>query len=182
MNAERKASVEVVEVTGAHQCRARVTEIKNAVRRPLVAGDQLYNPAWAPGMRDHVAVAGVIDLTGDGRDSTAAFVQALEKDGVIVDAWLDLKELAVNGKGISLQTSYLIIGYLPDLQNGDQSDPRKERVVAIHEAVHKLREQAEQKGVTVVGVRRYMALAGMKLPLPVRESDETKSTTTRNKQ
>src|SRR5262249_43792893 len=59
-NAERKASVEVLSVTGEHMCMARVTEIKSATRDPILTGDLLYNPAWTPGLREHVAIAGLI--------------------------------------------------------------------------------------------------------------------------
>lgn len=160
---DRKASVEVSEVTGEHRCRARVTEIKNAARAPLAAGDLLYNPAWAPGLRDHVAVAGVIDLAGDGRDGTADLVRALEKEGVLVDAWLDPRDLKVRGRGISLQTSYLILGELPDVA-GDEG---RGRALEARAAVEQLHHEAVRHEVTVVSARRYLALAGMKVPRPV---------------
>jgi hypothetical protein len=161
-NAERKASIEVVEVADEHLCRARVTEIRNAVRRPLKPGDQLYNPMWTPGMREHVAIAGAIDLTGDGRDQTAEFVKALEKEGVIVDVWLDMKDLSVKGvyKTVNFKTSYLILGDLPETDGLGAND----RIGAIHQTCHDLREAAMAHGVCLVNARRYMALAGMKVP------------------
>lgn len=165
-NPERsKASIEVVEVTDEHACRARVTEMRNAARSPLAVGDLLYNPMWLPGVRDHVAVAGMIDLAGDGRDQTAEFVKALEKEGVIVDAWLDLKDLSVKGAigSINFQTSYLVIGDRPNLELGE-NDPRQEKLQAMDEAIYKLRAEAMSLGVSIVNARRYMALAGMKAP------------------
>src|SRR5262249_21369823 len=49
-NAERKASIEVINVIGDHLSSARVTEIRNAARDPILTGDELYNPAWSPGL------------------------------------------------------------------------------------------------------------------------------------
>lgn len=172
--AERKASLEIVNVTDKHMSMARVTEIKNAARRPIVTGDQLYNPAWTPGLRDHVAIAGMIDLNSDGRDGTAEFVKALEKQGVIVDVWLDLKELQLKGalRKIGPKTSYLIIGDQPELDKqlvGDQIDPRLQKKMDVRSAVNEIYEDAKAKGVNIVDARRYMALAGMKVPKPQTE-------------
>jgi hypothetical protein len=172
--AERKASVEIVNVTGDHMCMARVTEIKNAARKPIVTGDQLYNPGWFPGLRDHVAIAGLIDLNGDGRDATPEFVKALEKQGVIVDAWLDLKDQTLKGalKAVGPKTSYLIIGDEPEVDKelvGNQIDPRLEKKLTFRQVIHDLKEDAKAKGVYVVDARRYMALAGMKVPKPASE-------------
>jgi hypothetical protein len=170
--AERKASVEVVDIIDKHLCMARVTEIKSATRRPIVRGDQLYNPGWFPGMRDHVAIAGLIDLNSDGRDATAEFVKALEeKHGIIVDAWLDLKDLSLKGalKGIGPKTSYLIVGDEPDVDKaliGNQIDPRLDKKMTIRTTIHDLKEEAKARGIYVIDVRRYMALAGMKVPRP----------------
>ncbi|MBY0522945.1 MAG: hypothetical protein K2R98_06085 [Gemmataceae bacterium] len=179
--AERKASVEVVSVSGDHMCMARVTEIKSATRDPILKGDLLYNPAWTPGLREHVAIAGFIDLSGDGRDETAEFVKSLEKQGVIVDAYLDLKEMALKGalKKLDRQTGYLILGELPDLDKGgvmNQADPRLERKMNIHEEINKLHEQAKALGITIVPARKFMALVGMKVPKPSGPTDWTNYT------
>jgi hypothetical protein len=176
---ERKASVAVVAIIGEHRCRARVTEINNAARRPIIKGDLLYNPAWIPGLRDHVAIAGIIDLNGDGHDNTADFVKALEKEGVIVDVWLDLKDLALKGavKAVTFKTSFLIVGDEPDVEAeliGNRIDPRLEKKMSIRQVMHDLREDAKAKGVYLVSVRRYLALAGMKVPRPTAAVKEKK--------
>ena len=43
-------------------------------------------------MREHVAIIGLIDLMGDGKDNTAELVRNLTRQGIIVDAYLDLKD------------------------------------------------------------------------------------------
>src|SRR5262249_30801884 len=112
---ELKGSLQVTEVVGDHMAKAQITYTRDANRDPILSGDLLYNPTWSPATREHVAVAGMIDLTGLGTDNTQDFVRSLERQGISVDAYLDLKELAVKGKGLSLQTTYLILGDKPEL-------------------------------------------------------------------
>lgn len=166
-NAERKGSLEIISVIADHMSMARITDMKSATREPVVTGDELYNPAWSPGLREHVAVAGMIDLTGDGRDGTVDFVKNLEKQGVAVDAYLDTRDMSIKGKGISRQTGYLILGEIPEFQAQEairEGDTRQERKMSINQEITKLREQAVALGVTVIPARRFMAMMGYKLP------------------
>ena len=89
-DAPQKGRVEIVQVLDKHLSIAKVTETRSPTRDPLVKGDELRNPTWTPGVREHVAIAGFIDLIGDGRDATPELVRMLEKQGVVVDIWLDL--------------------------------------------------------------------------------------------
>ena len=81
-------------------------------------------------MREHVAIAGFIDLVGDGRDATPELVRMLEKQGVVVDIWLDLRDMSLKGANkdkeekITRQTSYLIMGDSPTWTRS--RSPRKE--------------------------------------------------------
>ncbi|MBL8799074.1 MAG: hypothetical protein JNM56_34630 [Planctomycetia bacterium] len=166
-NAERKASVEVIDVIADHLSKVRITDIRSAARDPIITGDLLYNPAWSPGMREHVAVAGLIDLTGDGRDGTLDFIRTLEKQGVSVDAYLDTKSVEVKGRGMNRQTGYLIIGEVPEFTKQEQlreGDARQERKISISTEMGKLQDQARAMGVTIVPARRFMAMMGFKLP------------------
>jgi hypothetical protein len=166
-NAERKASVEVIDVIADHLSKVRITDIRSAARDPIITGDLLYNPAWSPGMREHVAVAGLIDLTGDGRDGTQEFIRTLEKQGVSVDAYLDTKTVEVKGRGMSRQTGYLIVGEVPEFTKQErlkEGDVRQERKISINTEIGKMQDQARSMGVTVIPARRFMAMMGFKLP------------------
>jgi hypothetical protein len=158
-NAERKGSLEVVNVLGDHLSAARITSVKSATRDPLVVGDELYNPAWSPGLREHVAVAGPIDVTGDGRDGTLEFVKILEKQGVAVDVFLDPRDLSLKGRGLTRQTGYLLLG-----------DHRAERNFALNTRADQMREEAHRLGITIVPARRFMSLMGYR-QLPALSAD-----------
>ena len=168
-SAERKGAVEVINVIGDHLSAVRITEVRTATRDPLLTGDLLYNPTWSPGVKQHVVVAGLIDLTGDGKDGTLEFVRNLEKQGVVVDAYLDIREMVVRkrGDGIGRQTNFLVLGDTPEfLQEGRvrDNDPRAELKTKINEEIAKLHETAVKLGVNVVPARRYMTLIGYQLP------------------
>jgi hypothetical protein len=172
-DAPSKAKIEITNVVGPHSSMARVTETRSATRYPIITGDQLFNPAWTPGLRDHVAIAGFIDLTGDQKDGTAEFVKALEKQGVIIDAWLDLRDLSIKGatKEVTAKTNFLIMGEQPDLDKQvdlNPNDPRLEKKMSVREAIKKLHDQAREQGVTIVDARKFMALMGMKVPKPLK--------------
>jgi hypothetical protein len=171
-NAERKGSLEVVRVLNDHSCEARITEVKSRVQSPVMTGDELYNVAWMPGRREHVAISGFIDLTGEGKDQTQEFIKQLEKMGVTVDSYIDISTSPPTKRG-SLsrdKTSFLILGEKPTLDVAEgasrELDPRLARRLEIRTAMDDLQKDAIANGITTVPVRRYMALIGMKVPKP----------------
>lgn len=169
-NRQRKGNLEVVNVLRDHLSEARITEVVDPSREPIMQGDLLFNPAWSPGQREHVAIAGVIDLTGEGRDNAAEFIKSLERQGIVVDAYLDLKDLTVKGKGLNLQTNYLILGDQPEFA-GEMAikpdDPRATRMTDVRTKIADLTMEARRLGVEVVPFRRFVTLTGYRLPRAV---------------
>jgi hypothetical protein len=164
---EGKATVEVVNILGAHVAQVRTTWIRDEGRDPIQRGDLLFNPGWDPNARQHVAVTGLIDLTGEGRDDMNEFIRNLQQQGVIVDAYLDLKDITVKGKGIDRQTDYLILGPVPDFAGSDQAkedDPRVKHRAAIIKEMTDMQQKAIDNGVTLISLRKFLALAGYRVP------------------
>jgi cytoskeletal protein RodZ len=166
-NAERKGALEIVDVLEPHMSMAKITEVTDPNRNPIVTGDVLINPAWSPTNQIHVGVAGLIDLTGEGRDNTDEFLRNLRREGIVVDAYLDLHDVAIKGDGMTIKTDYLIRGEMPSFDlNGplkleDQRVQRKEEILSKIAAMEK---QASELGATVVPFRRFVLLTGYKLP------------------
>ena len=166
---ERKGAMEVVDVLGPHLAKAKITEVVDPNRDPIVTGDLLINPTWSSGNQTHVAIAGLIDMTGEGRDETDEFMRTLKREGIVVDAYLDLRDMEVKGTGMNLKTDYLIVGETPDLltlreREFKVGDPRNERKAAILDKMTEMRKQATELGVTVVPLRRFAMLTGYRLP------------------
>src|SRR5205085_10801592 len=107
---DRKGALELVTVMEPHLATARFTKVEDPNRNPILAGDLLFNPAWNPAQREHIAIAGIIDIDGDGTDDTPELVRNLQRQGIEVDAWLDVKERKIKGPGINERTTYFVLG------------------------------------------------------------------------
>ena len=166
-----KALVEVVDVIGPHLSRAKVTYVTTPAEaprhdprhNPVLPGDVLINPSWDPNQKKHIALAGLVDLTGDGRDDTEQFMRALERQNVVVDAYLDLKkDFTIKGPGISVQTDYLIVGETPKLVLGAAAE--KDIRELIDAGMEEMRKQARDNGVRVRNLRQYLEEIGYRIP------------------
>jgi archaellum component FlaC len=162
---EGKATVEVLAVVGPHQAQVRVTSLRDPAGDPILRGDLIFNPGWDPNHKQHVAIAGFIDLTGEGRDELPELMRMLEKGGVIVDAYLDIREGAIKGPGITRETDYLILGGEPTFVGADRAkddDPRVAKLNELSNLRTKMQDDAAKNGVTVISLRKFLLLSGFK--------------------
>jgi hypothetical protein len=159
---EGKATLEVTNILGDHLAQARVTSLRDEGKDPIMRGDLLFNPGWDPNTRQHVAITGLVDLTGEGRDDMNEFVRNLQRQGVIVDAYLDLKDLTIKGKGIDRQTDYLILGPIP-VTGSDPTREDKRRDTIVKEMAD-MQQKATDNGVTLISLRKFLALSGYHVP------------------
>jgi hypothetical protein len=161
---EPKASLEVIRIMGDHLAQARITGVQDPGRDPVMPGDYLFNPAWDPRIKQHVAVAGLIDLTGTGTDNTLEFIRTLQQQGVIVDAYLDPKTQKEKGD-ITRQTDYLILGTSPeftgDVRAGETKTEKKSETIS---AITAMQDKASKQGVTIIKLKDFLALSGYRLP------------------
>jgi hypothetical protein len=167
----RKAALEVVDVLEPHFSRARIIDIADAKRDPVVRGDLLVNNAWNPTLKEHIAIAGLIDLTGDGSDGTEEFMRDLQKQNVVIDAYLDLKSLEIRGK-MGFNTGYLVIGEMPEIgRDSPLNDPRNARKDSIFKKVGDMQDEAKRYGITIIPARRFMSMIGYRVPTVIRPPD-----------
>src|SRR5207247_11232847 len=109
------------------------TDIADPQTNPVLTGDLRFNPAWSPNLKEHVAIAGLIDLTGDGSDSSAEFMRDLEKQNIAIDYFLDLKSMTAKGQ-MTFRTGYLIVGETPSINYNLPSldaDPQNTRKMDV---------------------------------------------------
>ncbi len=161
-NAQPKGTLEVVNVVGDHLSRTRITSVKDPNRDPILEGDVLYNPSWNPNLMKHVAVAGLIDLTGNGSNSLPEFIRNLERQNIIVDAWLDPKDGSIKGKGITVRTDYLIIG--ESLEFSEKGRDKGGDPKTMELGRKQMEAQAAKNGVGVVALHKYLEMIGYRLP------------------
>jgi hypothetical protein len=162
INPKSKATLEIVQVIAAHLSRARLTSVKDEAQNPVMVGDALYNASWNPNLKKHVAIAGIIDLNGDGRDDSEEFRRNLARHDVVVDAWLDLRDFSTKGTGINITTDYLIIGGgLELLGTGTRQRKFFEN---LDKGMERMKREAKDNGVPVVPLRKYLESIGYNLP------------------
>lgn len=164
-NPRPKGTLEVVNVIGPHLAQTRITSVKDRNRDPITEGDVIYNASWNPNLKKHVAIAGVIDLTGDGRDNLYEFMRSLERQNIVVDAYLDPKDATMKGK-VTFRTDFLILGELPDLAPGGKISELGEKISSGQKL---MQEEAKKYGVQVKGLAAYLELIGYRLPRSTRE-------------
>jgi hypothetical protein len=167
---QRKGSLEVVRVVDRNLSLAKITNVRDPFNDPIMTGDLLFNPAWSPNQHQHVAIAGIIDLHGDGTDSTPEFIRNLEREGIIVDAYLDLRDGTIKPKGIeglTPDTRYLIIGEKPGFGSGGtviRDDPRTKRKEEVLAKMSEMVEKAKDQGTSLIGYRDFVLLVGYPMP------------------
>jgi len=114
----KKGSIEVTQILGTHLAEARVLDDK--MSDPIVPGDKIDTPLWSPNLKRHFALAGLMDLDGDGRSDLQTMLNLIEMNGGVVDCYI-----SDNGKDkykqvgeVTVNTNCLILGEAPT-EKGD---------------------------------------------------------------
>ena len=142
----KKASIEVTQVLGDHLAEARFYD--DNLTDPIVPGDQIYTPLWTPGEKRHFALAGYMDINGDGKNDLQAVKDMIAINGGVVDCYIDDKGKLVGD--VTINTRYLVLGEAPT----EKGEP------AAISAFTKLRNEAERYGVQKVQLADLLQRVG----------------------
>lgn len=142
-----KAEIEITEIIGPHRAVARV--ISDTVSDPILPDDLIYSFIFRPGMPERFALAGKLDVDGDGRDDTERLRSLLQINGAKLDAFID-GDGAVAGE-LSERTRYLVIG----------DRPSRDSEEAARESFDQLRTQATTLGVVKLPLERFLDYIGL---------------------
>jgi hypothetical protein len=145
-----KAKIEVVAVSGPDLAEARI--IESNLTNPIIAGDQVYNPAWNPGKVMRFALAGVMDIDDDGVDDRAKVRQMIRIAGARIDAEI-MPDGAQQGE-VSVETNYFVRGGRPD---PEKSGPVQLQVLA---AMAKMERTSLDYGAVVIDLAKFLDLMG----------------------
>jgi hypothetical protein len=119
MAAEIKGRIEVTRIMEPHLAEARILE--DSLSDPILPGDKIYSPSFRKGQRTHFALAGFLDIDGDGRSDQEKVKSIISTNNGVIDC--ELKEDgAIVGK-IESTTRYLVKGDRPT----DKSNERLTR-------------------------------------------------------
>ncbi|MCO8121983.1 hypothetical protein NHH03_09565 [Stieleria sp. TO1_6] len=137
-DADIKASIQVTRISGPHLAEARVVATPE-IGNPIIEGDAVFSPFWAPGRTVKIALAGDIDIDGDGRPDNSALEGMIKAAGA---------ELAPNGSEtgqIDPAVRFLVIGESPDLDSANE-DQAAAQLAELGAA----KQRATEAGVTVI--------------------------------
>jgi hypothetical protein len=164
-----KATLEVINVVGPHLSQTRITSVVNRNRDPVLKGDVIANSSWDPNLKKHVAIVGIIDLAGDGRDNLFEFIRNLERQNIVVDAYLNPRDNSIKGQ-ITFRTDYLIVGEPRVSAIGSKvGDAEKQFQVAQKQ----MQDDAKKYGAQVVSLAHYLGLIGYHVPHSARDRGPT---------
>jgi hypothetical protein len=174
---QMKGTIEVVRVLGPNAALARITSQYDPAEFPIHEGDLLFNLFWGT----HVAVAGYPSVTGLPSESPSEqqrklndFLALLSRQGIQVDAYLDLTDGQVKG-AITPQTRFLILGDrlqvntkdLEKAKDGDKEGGKAqeagvlaERAVAVTNGMLAMNKEATEKGLFVISARNFATVIG----------------------
>lgn len=146
--AVKKASIEVVRILDDHMAEAKVTGDDN--KNPLMPGDKIYSPVWEPGRTVGFAIAGFIDIDGDGKSDLEQLKRIITASGGKVD-------VAPNNKGekegqAQVETRFLILGTRPE-------DAYRSAWV---KSWTEISNEANQLGIETVPLQEFLTLMGWK--------------------
>jgi len=158
-----KATIEVIEVLGPEVSRCRITSEFDDVRDRALPGDLLYNSVWRKGQADHIALIGIFDINGDGTDDIENLIRDLNKMGVPVDAYFDLKAKKWVGK-LTDRTRYLVDGFSPSPTPNDPNLDAKTKLIGAMKAA---RDEAAAKQIQIVPARDFFGRTGYKAKIDV---------------
>lgn len=121
--AAKKGSIEVTQILGDHLAEARIVE--DELNDPILPGDKIHTPIWSPGDQRHFAVAGMVDVDGDGSSDQQYVLNLIRMNGGVIDAYVDetAKDRPVVGK-ITTVTRYLVLGTAPTDSKGDSHNTK----------------------------------------------------------
>jgi hypothetical protein len=138
-----KAKVEITRILGPHLSEARILE--DEINDPIVPGDKIHSPLWNPGRAERFALAGFMDVDGDDQSDRGMIRDLISRAGGTVDAELD--DTGKEEGEITLDTRYLVIGESKD---------------NVEVKVGQLKAQAEQLGVEVLSLEKFLEHVGWK--------------------
>ena len=196
---QMKGSIEIIKVVDPSTSIARITSLYDSAgieialndpgrtrvaretETPIKEGDLLFNLFWG----SRVAIAGYVSITGDRTENPAEqmrqmedFMYLLRRNGMTIDAYVDLRDGEIRGAGITGKTRYLIQGSdlavapgakaAPPPAEGDdeKKEPAKDaaanagRNEAVNKAKLTLRNEAISKGLLLISAENFATVIG----------------------
>ena len=143
----KKGSLEVTKVVDEHLAEARITD--DLAANPIMPGDVIYSPVWRPGRRMSFALAGIMDINGNGkRDENE---REIARQMILANGALVPVQVKPNGEitgSLSAAITYVVQGIAP------QDNP------AEFKGYTDLLQQATDSGIQKIRLDQFLSLMG----------------------
>ena len=144
-DAKVKATIQVTQIQGPHLAQARVVAFPE-IRDPIIPGDKIFSPFWAPGRVVKIALAGNIDIDGDGRPDNEALKGQIRAAGATVAAEVTAAG-GISGK-LDATIRFMVVGDDPQL--GNSPSENDDNNIAAIAAMGRVRAKASELGLTII--------------------------------
>jgi hypothetical protein len=122
-----KATLEVTQVLEGHRSIARILD--SELLDPVLPNDRIYSETWKKGQRTGFALAGWMDMDGDGRSDRRKIVAIIARNSGRIDAQVE-DDGRITGK-MTPETDYLLTGDYPREPRGNKASQKGyERFIA----------------------------------------------------
>ena len=148
-HSESKGSIEISRLLGDHIAEGRVISASDT--DPILPGDKIATSVWSPGDHRHYALAGVMDLYGDGTNYMREVRNAITMSGGVVDAEMQGKKIVGE---ITVNTNNLVLGKAPDAKSTPED---------LANFTH-MRDMADKLGIVPIDVKELFRQMGRPLP------------------
>jgi hypothetical protein len=142
-DAKVKATIQVTQIQGPHLAQARVVALPE-IRNPIIPGDKIYSPFWAPGRVVKIALAGDIDIDGDDKPDNDAIKGQIKAAGAEVAAEISPSGAVTGDLDASIR--FLVVGEAPNPADGQLSDAQVQQVATMGA----VKAKAAELGLTVI--------------------------------
>ena len=145
LTAEPKGTLEVVQVKSDMSIAKVTSDIyaKDKLLNPILKGDKIISAIFHRGEPERFAVVGKIDIDGDGRNDLPLLLRLIERNGGIVDAFVDESGNQGGSSKITPRTKYLVMGDKP-------TDRTENKILDAYNDLVKL---ADDNGVRVIPLK-----------------------------
>ena len=155
VKAEKKGSIEVTQVLGEHLAEARIVEDNDS--NPVLMGDQIFSQVWQPGQALRFALAGFIDLDGDGTSDRKRVRDIILQNGGVIDA--EVTDKGQKNGAMTINTHYLVLGDNP-VGKGKGSDSSAEKGNLAAAGYSDFENEAKTLPVKRMAVTDFLDLMG----------------------
>ncbi len=137
------------------------------IRNPIIPGDMIYSPFWAPGRKVKIALAGDIDIDGDGRPDNQAIKGMIKAAGAEVVAEVSSSGVVTGTLDPSIR--FLVVGEPPEISD-DTNLGQADRDAQSIAAIGAVKARATELGLTIIPawkLENYLKIMNDSLTTPL---------------